>query len=81
MREASGKAAGRQAQILGKLADAFDAVSRTGDLGALGPPGGEGPRRMPAPGPAYYARLAHGEAEVQAIQQGISIVISKLGGM
>ncbi len=81
LREASGKSQGTQAQILGKLADAFDTVSRTGDLGALGPPGGEGPGRMPPPGPAHYARLANGGAEVQALQQAMSVVASKLGAV
>jgi hypothetical protein len=80
LREASGKSAGdagadsRQARgrLRHRLADGRPSA-------ALGPPGGEGPGRMPPPGPAQYARQANGGAEVQALQQAMSVVASKLG--
>lgn len=76
------KAGGSLIQALGKLADAFDKVAASGDLGALAPPPSAPPAQDPRSASAgAYARQGPPPSvgDVQAMQQAMTFVASRLG--
>ena len=76
------KAGGSLIQALGKLAEAFDKVAATGDLGALAPPP-SAPPPQDARGASAGAYARQGPppnaGDVQAMQQAMSFVATRLG--